>query len=86
MKFYFRLKMPTTKFEFEDVDKAKKKYEVLSYVLKYVLGELKTPLSVSFLNTELSSKYRSEVKSTITLDFMRLFKDQFMFNVIGADI
>ena len=38
MKFYFRLKMPTTKFEFEDVDKAKKKYEVLSYVLKYVLG------------------------------------------------
>ena len=78
--------MPTTKFEFEDLDKAKKEYEVLSHVLRYVLGELKTPLSVSFLNTELSSKYRSEIKSTITLDFMKLFKEEFMFNVIGADI
>ena len=67
MKFYFRLKMPTTKFEFEDVDKAKKKYEVLSYVLKYVLGELKTPLSVSFLNTELSSKYRSKINNHFRL-------------------
>ena len=78
--------MPTTKFEFEDLDKAKKEYEILSHVLRYVLGELKTPLSVSFLNTELSSKYRSEIKSTITLDFMKLFKEEFMFNVIGADI
>ena len=78
--------MPTSKLEFEDLDKAKKEYEVLSNVLRYVLGELKTPLSVSFLNTELSSKYRSEIKSTITLDFMKLFKDEFMFNVIGGDI
>ena len=78
--------MSTTKFEFKDVDNAKKEYEALSHVLRYVLGELKTPLSVSFLNTELSSKYKNVIKRGITLDFMKLFKDEFTFNVIGADI
>ena len=78
--------MPTSKFEFEDVDKAKKEYEVVSHVLRYVLGELKTPLSVSFLNTVFSSKYKNVIKPGITLDFMKLFKNEFMFNVIGSDI
>ena len=78
--------MPTSKFEFEDVDKAKKEYEVLSHVLRYVLGELKTPLSVSFLNTVFSSKYKNVIKPGITLDFMKLFKNEFKFDVIGSDI
>ena len=78
--------MPTSKFEFEDVDKAKKEYEVVSHVLRYVLGELKTPLSVSFLNTVFSSKYKNVIKPGITLDFMKLFTNEFMFNVIGSDI
>ena len=81
-----RLKMSTTKFGLEDVDKAKKEYEVLLHVLRYVLGELKTPLSVSFLNTVFSSKYKNVTKQGITLDFMKLFKGEFMFNAIGSDI
>ena len=68
------------------MDKAKKEYEVVSHVLRYVLGELKTPLSVSFLNTVFSSKYKNVIKPGITLDFMKLFKNEFMFNVIGSDI
>ena len=78
--------MSTTEFECKDVENAKTDYEILSHVLRYVLGELKTPLSVSFLNTELSSKYKNVINSRITLDFMKLFKDEFMFNVIGTDI
>ena len=68
------------------MNKAKKEYEALSHVLRYVLGELKTPLSVSFLNTVFSSKYKNVIEQGITLDFMKFFKNEFMFNVIGSDI
>ena len=78
--------METTKNKFEEMEKAKKKFEDLSYILRLVIGELKTPLSVSFFNTEFSSKFKREIKSEITLNFMKLFKDEFLFNVIGADI
>ena len=76
----------TPKNEFEEMEKLKKEFEHLSYILRYVLGELKTPLSVSFLNTEFSSRFKHEINSGITLDFMKIFKDEFRFNVIGADI
>ena len=68
------------------MEKSKKDFEDLSYILRFVLSELKTPLSVSFLNTEFASKFKHQINSGITLDFMKIFKDEFMFNVIGSDI
>ena len=76
--------METSKNEFEEMEKLKKEFEDLSYILRSVLSELKTPLSVSFLNTEFASKRK--INSGITLNFMKIFKDEFMFNVIGSDI
>ena len=68
------------------MERSKKEFEDLSYILRFVLSDLKIPLSVSFLNTEFASKFKHEINSGITLDFMKIFKDEFMFNVIGSDI
>ena len=68
------------------MEKLKKEFEYVYYVVRSVLSELKTPLSVSFLNTEFASKSKPERNSGITLKFMKIFKDEFKFNVIGADI
>ena len=66
--------METGEREFRDV----------LYVLRYVLLGMRIPLSVSFLNATFASRFKR--KFAITEDFMKVFKNEFIFLVIGDDI
>ena len=56
--------------------------EKVLYLLKHVLRKRKAPISVSFFN----SSYGCRRKCPITEDFMRQFKDEFMFLTVEDDI
>ena len=56
--------------------------EKLLYLLRHVLREKKAPVSVSFFN----SSYGCRRKCPITEDFMRQFKDEFVFLTVEDDI
>ena len=62
----------------------KQQFEDVSQITKYLLGVLEMPLSVSFLNTLFDG--RLQRKFAITETFMKAFKDDFEFLVIGDDI
>ena len=56
--------------------------EKLLYLLRHVLRERKGPISVSYFN----SNYGCHRKCPITEDFMRQFKEEFMFLIVEDDI
>ena len=56
--------------------------EKVLYLLRHVLREKKAPVSVSFFN----SSYGCRRKCPITEDFMRQFKDEFVFLTVEDDI
>ena len=62
----------------------KQQFEDVSEITKYLLGALHMPLSVSYLNTLFDG--RLQRKFAITETFMKTFKDDFEFLVIGDDI
>ena len=61
-----------------------KEFKYVLYLLRYVLREIKAPISVSFLNSIFACTFKR--KSAITEVFMRQFKDEFKFWIIGGDI
>ena len=63
---------------------AEKEFKDVLYLLRCILRETKTPVSVSFLNSTFASRFRR--KCVITEDFMMHFKGEFMFFIIGEDI
>lgn len=63
---------------------SEKEFKYVLYLLRYVLREIKAPMSVSFLNSTFASKFKT--KSAITEDFMRQFNDEFKFWIIGDDL
>ena len=62
----------------------KQQFEDVSEIIKYLLGALQMPLSISYLNTLFDG--RLQRKYAITETFMKTFKDDFEFLVIGDDI
>ena len=62
----------------------KQRFEDVPKITKYLLGALQMPLSVSYLNTLFDG--RLQRKFAITETFMKAFKDDFEFLVIGDDI
>ena len=62
----------------------KQRFEDVPQITKYLLGALQIPLSISYLNTLFDG--RLQRKFAITETFMKAFKDDFEFLVIGDDI
>lgn len=63
---------------------SEKEFKYVLDLLRYVLREIKAPMSVSFLNSTFASNFKT--KSAITEDFMRQFNDEFKFWIIGDDL
>ena len=66
------------------MERAEREFRDVLYVLRYVLLGMRIPLSVSFLNATFASRFKR--KFAITEDFMNVFKNEFIFLVIGDDI
>jgi len=59
-------------------------YASIASILTRVLNIYKIPLSVTFLNVTFSGGLNK--KFAITHDFMKLYKDKFIYNVVGNDL
>lgn len=66
------------------MERAEREFRDVLYVLRYVLLGMRIPLSVSFLNATFASRFKR--KFAITEDFMKVFKKEFIFLVVGDDI